>query len=53
MPPSPLGRVFRDVAGRAHQRLSRAASEVYLAALGTVLRLRPGPVMAVDEETNE
>lgn len=53
VPETPLGRVFRDVAGRAHQRLSRAASEVYLAALGTVLRLRPGPVMAVDEETNE
>jgi len=48
VPETPLGRVFRDVTGRAHQRLSRAASEVYLAALGTVLRIKPGPVEACE-----
>jgi adenosylcobinamide kinase/adenosylcobinamide-phosphate guanylyltransferase len=41
VPETPLGRVFRDVAGSAHQRLSRAADEVYLAVLGTILRLKP------------
>lgn len=44
VPESALGRLFRDVAGRAHQRLARDADRVYLAALGCVLRLRPGPV---------
>ncbi|WP_394835058.1 bifunctional adenosylcobinamide kinase/adenosylcobinamide-phosphate guanylyltransferase [Pendulispora rubella] len=44
VPETPLGRAFRDISGRAHQRLARSASEVYLAALGMVLRLRPGPV---------
>lgn len=44
VPETPLGRAFRDIAGRAHQRLARSADEVYLAALGTMLRLRPGPV---------
>ncbi|GAC1394835.1 MAG: bifunctional adenosylcobinamide kinase/adenosylcobinamide-phosphate guanylyltransferase [Polyangiales bacterium] len=48
VPETPLGRVFRDVAGRAHQRLARRANEVFFAVLGTVLRLRPGPVVAVD-----
>ncbi len=41
VPETPLGRVFRDVAGSAHQRLSRAAAEIYLAVLGTVLQLKP------------
>jgi adenosylcobinamide kinase/adenosylcobinamide-phosphate guanylyltransferase len=44
VPESALGRLFRDVAGRAHQRLARDADRVYLAALGCVLRLKPGPV---------
>jgi adenosylcobinamide kinase/adenosylcobinamide-phosphate guanylyltransferase len=48
VPETPLGRAFRDVAGRAHQRLASTADEVFLAALGTVLRLRPGPVIAVE-----
>ena len=47
VPPSPLGRRFRDVAGRAHQRLARDADEIYLATLGVILRLRPGAVTAV------
>ena len=44
VPDNPLGRAFRDALGGLHQRLSAAADEIYLAALGTVLRLRPGPV---------
>jgi adenosylcobinamide kinase/adenosylcobinamide-phosphate guanylyltransferase len=44
VPDHPLGRAFRDVCGMAHQRLSRTADQVYYAVLGTILRLRPGPV---------
>lgn len=44
VPESSLGRRFRDAAGRLHQRLSAVADEVHFAALGTVLRLSPGPV---------
>lgn len=39
-----LGRRFQDLTGWAHQRLAAAAQEVYLAALGCVLQLLPGPV---------
>jgi len=46
-PESHLGRVFRDLAGRAHQRVARAADEVHLAILGVVLRIHPGPVTAL------
>jgi adenosylcobinamide kinase/adenosylcobinamide-phosphate guanylyltransferase len=49
VPETPMGRAFRDIAGRAHQRLARAASEIYFAALGVVLRLRPGPAAIVEE----
>jgi adenosylcobinamide kinase/adenosylcobinamide-phosphate guanylyltransferase len=45
-PESAIGRLFRDVAGRMHQRLAHHADEVYFAALGMVLRLRPEPVVA-------
>jgi adenosylcobinamide kinase/adenosylcobinamide-phosphate guanylyltransferase len=41
VPESELGRQFRDLAGMAHQRLSRQADEVYFAVLGTMLRLKP------------
>jgi adenosylcobinamide kinase/adenosylcobinamide-phosphate guanylyltransferase len=51
VPDTPLGRAFRDVAGRAHQRLARSADEIYLAALGVVVRLRPGPVEVVPSGT--
>lgn len=44
VPESSMGRAFRDIAGLAHQRLAAASSEIYLAALGTVLRLRPSPL---------
>jgi adenosylcobinamide kinase/adenosylcobinamide-phosphate guanylyltransferase len=39
-----LGRRFQDLTGWAHQRLAAAAHEVYLAAIGCVLQLLPGPV---------
>jgi len=44
VPETPLGRAFRDVTGRAHQRIARVADDLYFAILGTILRLRPGPV---------
>jgi adenosylcobinamide kinase / adenosylcobinamide-phosphate guanylyltransferase len=46
VPESALARVFRDVAGRAHQHLAAEADEVYLAAMGLVLRLIPEPIKA-------
>jgi len=46
VPETSLGRTFRDVTGLAHQRLARDADEVHLCALGMVVRLRPGPVVA-------
>jgi adenosylcobinamide kinase/adenosylcobinamide-phosphate guanylyltransferase len=48
VPETPLGRAFRDLAGAAHQRLARAADEVYFGALGMMLRLKPAPVAAVE-----
>jgi adenosylcobinamide kinase / adenosylcobinamide-phosphate guanylyltransferase len=47
VPETPVGRAFRDLAGAAHQRFARAASEVYLGALGLLLRLKPGPVASM------
>ena len=47
VPETPLGRLFRDLAGSAHQRLGAIADEVYLATMGVVLRLAPGPVEVV------
>jgi adenosylcobinamide kinase/adenosylcobinamide-phosphate guanylyltransferase len=44
VPETPLGRLFRDLAGISHQRLARDADELHVAVLGVVLRLRPGPV---------
>ncbi len=46
-PPTAIGRAFVDLSGWAHQRLSRVADEIYLAVIGTVLRVRPGPVEVV------
>lgn len=43
-PETALGRTFRDLAGRAHQALARSADEIHLAALGVLLRLKPGPI---------
>jgi adenosylcobinamide kinase / adenosylcobinamide-phosphate guanylyltransferase len=42
-----LGRRFQDLSGWAHQRLSPVATEIYLAALGCVLRLKPAPLALV------
>lgn len=47
VPESALGRSFRDLAGRAHQRVCAGADEIYFAALGCMLRLRPEPVALV------
>lgn len=44
VPETALGRAFRDLCGRAHQMLARQSDRVYLAALGCMLRLKPGPV---------
>jgi adenosylcobinamide kinase/adenosylcobinamide-phosphate guanylyltransferase len=43
-PESALGRAFRDLAGRAHQRLARAADEIHFAVLGVLVRLKPAPI---------
>lgn len=40
VPPSPLGRVFRDVAGRANQLLGKAAEEVYLCVSGIPVKIK-------------
>ena len=46
VPESSMGRAFRDVAGRTHQRLAAEADEVYFAAMGLVVRLVPEPMRA-------
>lgn len=51
VPETALGRLFRDVAGRAHQTLARRAHRIYLAALGCIVRLKPDPVSLVHEAT--
>jgi adenosylcobinamide kinase/adenosylcobinamide-phosphate guanylyltransferase len=47
VPETELGRAFRDATGLAHQRLARVADRIYFGALGTMLRLKPGPVTLV------
>ena len=47
VPESALGRTFRDLAGRAHQRVCASADEIYLGVLGCMLRLRPEPLALV------
>ncbi|MCL2450306.1 MAG: bifunctional adenosylcobinamide kinase/adenosylcobinamide-phosphate guanylyltransferase [Polyangiaceae bacterium] len=44
VPEHPVGRAFRDITGRAHQRLAARADELYFAAMGCIVRLRPSPV---------
>ena len=53
VPESALGRLFRDVAGRAHQRLAAVADEIFLAILGTVLRVRPEPLAVAPAEPQQ
>ncbi|MBD5654258.1 MAG: bifunctional adenosylcobinamide kinase/adenosylcobinamide-phosphate guanylyltransferase [Candidatus Eremiobacteraeota bacterium] len=40
VPPFPSGRIFRDVLGRAQQRLARGATHSYLVVAGFALDLR-------------
>ncbi len=49
VPETALGRVFRDLAGRAHQALAKSADEVYFGAMGLMIRLRPAPVTCEEE----
>jgi len=44
VPDNALSRRFRDAAGTLHRRLATVADEVHFAAMGMVLRLKPGPV---------
>lgn len=44
---SELGRRFQDLSGWAHQRFAAAAAEIYFAALGCILRLKPAPLELV------
>ncbi len=46
VPESALGRTFRDLSGRAHQRLAQIADEIHFALLGVMLRIRPEPISA-------
>jgi adenosylcobinamide kinase/adenosylcobinamide-phosphate guanylyltransferase len=50
VPETPLGRAFRDLAGRAHQRLAAVSDDLYLAVLGTVVKLQPVNEGAPDVE---
>jgi adenosylcobinamide kinase/adenosylcobinamide-phosphate guanylyltransferase len=43
VPETALGRRFRDLSGRAHQRVARVSDEIYLAVLGTIVRVLPEP----------
>jgi adenosylcobinamide kinase/adenosylcobinamide-phosphate guanylyltransferase len=45
-PETALGRRFQDVTGWAHQRVSRAADDIYLAVLGTILHVHPSALTA-------
>ena len=47
VPNAKLGRVFRDLAGSAHQQLANAANEVLFAVMGLMLRIAPGPVEVI------
>ncbi len=40
VPPYPLGRLYRDVLGRANQRLAAAADQVYLLVAGLPMALK-------------
>jgi adenosyl cobinamide kinase/adenosyl cobinamide phosphate guanylyltransferase len=45
-PPTVLGRAFVEIVGWSHQRIAAAADDVYLAILGTMVRIRPSPELA-------
>lgn len=48
-PETELGRRFQDLAGWSHQRVSQASDEIYLAVLGTILRIHPAG-LAIEKE---
>lgn len=50
-PPTELGRAFVELAGFSHQRLARAADDVYCAVLGMVTRLSPVDLDAIGAVT--
>jgi adenosylcobinamide kinase / adenosylcobinamide-phosphate guanylyltransferase len=50
VPDNALARRFRDWAGRAHQRLAAVSDELYFGALGSMLRLRPAPLILQNVE---
>ncbi len=50
VPETPLGRLFRDVAGRMHQRIARSADEIHVAMMGVVVRVLPSPIAVVAPE---
>jgi adenosylcobinamide kinase / adenosylcobinamide-phosphate guanylyltransferase len=43
VPPFPSGRIFRDVVGRANQRLAAAAARAYLVVSGVAIDLKSMP----------
>lgn len=43
VPMNALARRFRDLVGRAHQRVAARADEVWFGAMGILLRLKPAP----------
>jgi adenosylcobinamide kinase / adenosylcobinamide-phosphate guanylyltransferase len=45
-PETALGRKFQEVIGWAHQRVARAADDIYLAVLGTILHIHPSALTA-------
>ena len=47
VPDTPLGRSFRDLAGRANQLVARRADEVYIATMGLMVRIKPNPVVTL------
>ena len=49
-PETALGRAFVEVCGWAHQRVARVADQVYLAVLGTIVQIRPGPMRPAGAE---
>jgi adenosylcobinamide kinase/adenosylcobinamide-phosphate guanylyltransferase len=48
VPADPLSRRFRDLTGVLHASIARVADEVYLGAMGLLLRLKPGPVTPLE-----
>ena len=43
VPPTPLGRIFRDAIGRANQQFAARADAVYLLVAGIPLAIKPDP----------